>query len=106
MYSAFFVSSGLRVALAVDGDHGLWKVLTLKPNLVVMDLAMPVVDGWATIRAIKEHATTKHIPVVALTGHAAPEDLARAAAAGADLVLTKPCSPEDLLVVVRSLLRR
>lgn len=60
---------GVRVEHAVDGDHALWKVVSLKPNVVVMDLAMPVLDGWEATHRMKTHPKTKHIPVIALAGH-------------------------------------
>src|SRR5262245_14928218 len=59
MYSEYFLHSGFRVALAVDGDHGLWKVALAKPDLVVMDLSMPVVDGWEAIRQMRSHKKRK-----------------------------------------------
>ncbi len=106
MYAEFFVHAGLRVAHATDGEHALLKVLSMLPDAVVMDLAMPVLDGWEATRQIKSHAKTKHIPVIALTGHATPSELRRASAAGADAVLTKPCTPDALLAVVNRLLGR
>jgi CheY-like chemotaxis protein len=106
LYSEFFLDSGLRVVLAVDGDHGLWKVTSLKPDIVVMDLEMPIVDGWEATRQMKAHPRMKHIPVIALTGHVSPECLERAEAAGADAVVTKPCLPEVLLALVEKLLKR
>ena len=80
----------------LEGDHALWKVTALKPDLVVMDLAMPILDGWAATREIKTHPKTKHIPVITHTGHATDENLDRARDAGADAVLTKPCLPATL----------
>jgi two-component system, cell cycle response regulator DivK len=106
IYSSFFQHSGLRVALAVDGDHGLWKVAMLKPAIIVMDLSMPVLNGWDATRELKADPRTKHIPVIALTGHVSDENLRRAKDVGADAVLTKPCTPDALLVVVRRLLDR
>lgn len=106
MYAEYFTNAGFRVAQAVDGDHALWKVISLNPDVVVMDLAMPVLDGWEATHKIKTHPKTKHIAVVALTGHVTTKELRRAEDAGADAVLTKPCSPDALLVVVRRLLGR
>ena len=106
LYAEYLLYSGLRVALAVDGDHGLWKVLMLSPDLVVMDLAMPGIDGWEATRQLKAHPRTKHIPVIALTGHVSEENLRRARDVGADLVLTKPCTPDELLSQIRKLLSR
>jgi CheY-like chemotaxis protein len=106
IYSAFFVDAGLRVSHAVDGDHALLKVMALTPDLVVMDLAMPILDGWEAIRAMKAHPRTKHIPVIALTGHVTTANLKRAEAAGAAAVLIKPCEPSDLVALVKTMLDR
>jgi two-component system, cell cycle response regulator DivK len=106
MYAQYFAEQGLRVVQAVDGDHALWKVITLLPDVVVMDLSMPVLDGWEATHHIKSHARTKHIAVIVLTGLVTRAELRRAEDAGADLVLTKPCPPDALLIAVRSVLRR
>lgn len=106
MYTEQLAWAGLQVAHAVDGEHGLWKVITAKPDLVVMDLAMPSLDGWEATRTIKANPKTRHIPVIALTGHVMPDELRRAKEAGADVVLTKPCTPAELLVVVDRILER
>ena len=106
MYAAHLTSSGFRVAEATDGEHALLKVISLMPEVVVMDLAMPVLDGWEATHRLKTHPRTRHIAVVALTGHATPRDLQRAEDAGADVVLAKPCTPEVLHVVIERLLRR
>jgi two-component system cell cycle response regulator DivK len=90
IYSEFFAHSGWRVALAVDGEHALLKIVSVMPALVIMDLSMPVLDGWDATRQIRSHPKTKHIPVIALTGHVSEEHLQRARDAGADAVLTKP----------------
>ena len=106
MYAEWFVNAGLRVVSAVDGDHGLWKVTMSKPDVVVMDLAMPIVDGWEATEELKTHPGTKHIPVVVVTGNVVDESLQRARDVGADIVLTKPCTPDKLLAVVQGLLPR
>lgn len=105
MYAEFFVNAGFRVAQAVDGEHALFKVRLLVPDVVVMDLAMPGLDGWDATHEMKAHSKTKNIPVIALTGHATEPELRRAEDAGADVVLTKPCTPDALLVAVRSVLQ-
>ncbi len=106
LYSAVFSASGFRVALGVDGEHALWKVALLKPDLIVMDLAMPFMDGWEATRTIKSHRKLGRIPIVVLTGHATEENLRRAREVGADAVLTKPCLPDALVALVRRLLSR
>ncbi len=100
MYAEYFELSGFRVSQATDGEHALWKVLSLMPDLVVMDLAMPTLDGFSATRQLKAHAKTKHIPVIVLTGHATPSCIALAEEAGADVVLVKPCTPSALLSIV------
>ena len=106
MYTEGLEYAGLRVAQAADGDHALLKMLAISPDIVVMDLAMPLVDGWEATARIKAHPKTKHIPVIALTGHATEAALTRAVEAGADAVLTKPCTPAALLAIVQQLLNR
>jgi CheY-like chemotaxis protein len=78
LYADALEEAGLRVVQAVDGDHALWKVASLLPDLVVMDLAMPVLDGWQATSHIKSHPKTRHIRVVVLTGCGTSEDLQRA----------------------------
>lgn len=104
MYADYLVHFGVRVEHAVDGDHALWKVVSLKPNVVVMDLAMPVLDGWEATHRMKTHPKTKHIPVIALTGHVTRRELRRAQDAARTSCSAKPCLPEALLAAVRRLL--
>jgi CheY-like chemotaxis protein len=106
MYSEFFMDAGLCVASAADGEDALNQLSAVKPDLVVMDLAMPLMNGWDATRRIKSQPETKDIYVVVLTGHVTPENLRRAEQAGADAVLTKPCSPADLCALVRTILDR
>ena len=106
MYSEVFRDSGLRVVLAANGEDAVGTVSAVKPDLVIMDLAMPIVNGWEATRRIKAQPETRHIRVIALTGHVTPENLQRAQEAGADAVLTKPCSPADLCALVRTWLDR
>jgi len=104
MYGEAFTGGGYRVAHAVDGEHALLKIISLSPDIVVMDLAMPVLDGWEATQRIKAHARTKHIPVIALTGYATPVEIRHAYDAGADAVLVKPCTPRALLFLAGRLL--
>jgi two-component system, cell cycle response regulator DivK len=104
MYATSLTCAGLRVVEATDGEHAMLKVITLMPDVVVMDLAMPVLDGWEATHQLKTHPRTRHIAIVALTGHVTPRDLRRAEDAGADVVLAKPCSPETLGLVIQRLL--
>jgi two-component system, cell cycle response regulator DivK len=106
LYSDHLAAAGFRVAEAVDGDHALLKVMALLPAVVVMDLSMPVLDGWEATRRIKAHPKTADVAVIVLTGQVTPESLKRAAEAGADAVLSKPYPPDALLAVVERLLGR
>jgi two-component system, cell cycle response regulator DivK len=100
MYSAHLVAAGFRVIEAVDGEHALLKAISLMPDVVVMDLAMPVLDGWEATHRLKTHPRTEHIAVIALTGRISRAECRRAEDAGADVVLMKPCAPEALLSVI------
>jgi CheY-like chemotaxis protein/signal transduction histidine kinase len=86
---------------AEDGEHGLERATREVPDLILMDLSLPRIDGWEATRRLKANAALKHIPVVALTAHAAREDQARARAAGCCDYLTKPIEREQLLSTIR-----
>lgn len=104
IYAGYFAHHGFRVEEACDGAEALDKIAQTMPDVIIMDLAMPVLDGWETTRRIKSDERTKHIVVVAVTGHVFGENLRRAEEAGADAVLTKPCRPHDVLEIVVQLL--
>jgi two-component system, cell cycle response regulator DivK len=106
IYALCFAAQGYRVAEAVDGEEALTIIAQDPPDLVVMDLSMPRLDGWETTRLIKSNPRTKNIIVLVVTGFAMRDDLARARAAGADDVCTKPCLPGVLLEKVEALLPR
>lgn len=106
LYATYLEHLEMRVEHAVDGEHALFKIMQFSPDIVIMDLAMPVLDGWEAIAQMKAHPRMQQIPVIALTGHATEESIERARAAGADAVLTKPCTPQALHGVLRGLLDR
>jgi two-component system cell cycle response regulator DivK len=103
LYAATFADAGYEVEEAENGQEALDFIERRRPAAVVMDLSMPVLDGWETTRRIKADATTAGIVVIAVTGHATHFGLQRAKEAGADVVVAKPCLPQDLLAVLRSL---
>jgi two-component system cell cycle response regulator DivK len=105
MYAECLDASGFRVAQAESGHEAVAKALALQPALIVMDLALPGMDGWTATRAIKTDSRTARIPVVALTGHARSDASAAAHDAGCDAFLTKPCLPDEVVAIVRRLLR-
>jgi two-component system cell cycle response regulator DivK len=104
MYAEYLTRSGYRVAQAADGREALAMAHALLPDVVVMDLALPVLDGWETIRQLKGDARTVGILVIALTGHALARHAERARQAGCDALLTKPCVPSTLLALLRDML--
>lgn len=104
LYVEYLEYHGYRVTGASDGADALAKIAKDPPQVVVMDLAMPLVDGWETTARLKSRPQTKDIFVIVLTGHAVREATERARRVGADKVFTKPCLPHDLLAGIRTLL--
>jgi CheY-like chemotaxis protein len=104
MYAEYLQFSGYRVAEARNGNEAVEQALALKPDLILMDLSLPGMDGWEATRRLKADESTKHIPIVALTGHALAGASEGARKAGCDSFVTKPCLPDDLVVEVRRML--
>lgn len=104
MYCEYLQFSGFRTAEAKTGVEALKEAASALPDLILMDLSLPEMDGWEATRRLKASAKTKHIPVVALTGHALAGHSESAREAGCDSFVAKPCLPEDLVVEVRRLL--
>jgi two-component system, cell cycle response regulator DivK len=105
MYSQFLEFSGFRVAEAQNGHEALEKAFALRPDLIVMDLSLPGLDGWEATRRIKADERTRATPVIALTGHALAGHSKGAMDAGCDAFITKPCLPERLLEEIISMLK-
>ncbi len=101
MYVEYLQFQGFRVVEAVNGLDAVERTRELRPGVVVMDLSLPVMDGWEATRRIKADARTKHIRVIALSGHAEPAHAKKALDAGCDDFVAKPCLPENLLAKVR-----
>ena len=104
MYAAYLQFSGFDVAEAGNGVEAVEKATELLPDIVLMDLALPRMDGWEATRRLKADARTRHIPVVALTGHALAGHADGAREAGCDAFVTKPCLPDALVAEIRRLL--
>jgi CheY-like chemotaxis protein len=92
---------GFRVATAEDGLDALEKAWALGPDLILMDLSLPRLDGWEASRRLKADARTRHVPIIALTAHALASAREKAVAAGCAAVVTKPCTPRNLEAEVR-----
>ena len=104
MLSRRLVRKGYDVTLAVDGGDGVAKAAAVSPDLILMDMSLPVLDGWEATRQIKASASTGHIPIIALTAHAMSGDREKAVAAGCDDYDTKPVELPRLLEKMEALL--
>ena len=97
MYTEYLEFSGYEVIGAGNGLEALQRAVDASPDIILMDLSLPVMDGWEATRRLKADQRTASIPVVALTGHALAGISEGAKKAGCDAFVTKPCLPEDLV---------
>ena len=104
MYSEYLQFSGFDVVEAANGMEALQSAIDRSPDIILMDLSLPVMDGWEATRRLKADERTASIPVVALTGHALAGISEGAKRAGCDAFVTKPCLPEDLVKEIRRIL--
>jgi CheY-like chemotaxis protein len=106
-YETYLRWCGLGVDSAGNGLEALERLNTTPADLVVMDMGLPGLSGWETIRRIRDRPFTADLPLVALTGHVAPADEAAALEMGCAAFLTKPCAPPHLVATIeRALVRR
>ena len=105
MYSAYLQFSGFRVAEATNGYEAIQQARDLLPDIILMDLALPKMDGWEATRRLKKDARTRDIPIVALTGHALAGHAEGAREAGCDAFVTKPCLPDALVAEIKRMLK-
>jgi len=104
MLSRRLTRRGYDVILAVDGESGLALAGSEAPSLILMDMSLPILDGWEAARRLKAAPETQRIPVIALTAHAMSSDRDKALAAGCDDYDTKPIELERLLAKIEALL--
>lgn len=105
LFAAGFESCGFRVEQAHNGLQALDKAVTLQPDIVVTDLALPGIDGLQLCRRLREDARTRDIPIIGITGYASfAAEPGRATRAGCDAVFLKPCLPETVVEEVTRLL--
>ena len=97
MYTTYLGVHGFRVETAADGEQALRMVRMVRPDVIVMDLSLPHLDGWEATRRLKHDPATTNVPVVALTGHVETRSVERALEVGCDAYVVKPCLPRDLL---------
>lgn len=104
MLSRRLARKGYAVVMAIDGVQGVAMVLSEAPDLVLMDMSLPLMDGWDATKSIKSRPETRCIPVIGLTAHAMTGDREKAMAAGCDDYETKPIDLERLLQKIEALL--
>ena len=96
MYAEYLRYAGFDVETADGADEAVIKVEAFDPHVVVMDLALPEVDGWEATRRIRSNPSTAHVRVLALSGHVQQSYVQRAYDVGADVFCSKPCLPQEL----------
>lgn len=101
LFVTYLSSHGFKVDTAVTGLQAIDKASASLPDVIVLDLELPGMDGWAAARHLRNHASTRHVPIVAVSAHAFPEDESLARDMGCDAFLAKPCLPPDLLETIR-----
>jgi two-component system, cell cycle response regulator DivK len=106
MYAEYLEFSGYEIVQAGNGVEAIERAIDSHPDVILMDLSLPVMDGWEATRRLKADDRTKHIPVLAVTGHALTGVSNDAKAAGCDGFITKPCLPEDLVGEIKKALAR
>jgi two-component system cell cycle response regulator DivK len=104
MLSRRLTRNGYEVVIAVDGQQGIDMAVSAKPDLILMDMSLPVIDGWEATRRIKANDATRQIPVIALTAHAMAGDREKAIDVGCEDYDTKPIELSRLLGKVAALL--
>jgi two-component system, cell cycle response regulator DivK len=104
MLSRRLVRNGHEVTIAIDGQQGVDMALSERPDLILMDMSLPVIDGWEATRQVRANDATRKIPVIALTAHAMTGDREKAMEAGCDDYDTKPVEMTRLLGKITALL--
>lgn len=104
VYSTILRHHGFVVSEALDGEEGIAKARRELPDIILMDISIPLIDGWEVTRQLKGDDATRRIPVIALTAHAMPGDRERAMDVGCDGYLAKPCEPRAVLAEVNRLI--
>lgn len=105
MYAEYLEFAGFLVDTARNGQEAVEKAQEALPDIILMDLSLPVMDGWEATRLIKQDTRTRDIPVMALSGHVLAGSENNAKEAGADEFVAKPCLPQDLENKIRNMLK-
>ena len=104
VYSTILRHYGYRVMEALNGEEGIAKARSEKPDLILMDISIPIIDGWEATQVLKHDPQTKGIPIIALTAHALASDREKAMEVGCDGYLAKPCEPRAVVAEVQRFL--
>lgn len=97
VYSTILQHFGYDVTEAYNGEEGIAKARAEKPDLILMDISIPVIDGWEATQVLKRDPETRNIPIIALTAHALASDREKAMEVGCDSYLAKPCEPKAVV---------
>src|SRR5437868_13041227 len=104
VYSTILKHFGYTVTEALNGEEGISKARTEKPDLILMDISIPIIDGWEATQVLKHDPETNEIPIIALTAHALASDREKAMEVGCDGYLAKPCEPRQVVSEVARVL--
>ena len=104
LYATYLRMQGIEVETATTGQQALNKALLAAPDAIILDVVLPDMTGWDTVRQLKARLKTRKIPVLAVSGHAWPDDHVQAS--GCDAYRAKPCGPGELLRAVQELVAR
>src|SRR5438067_8797269 len=104
VYSTILRHFGYSVTEALNGEEGIAKARAEKPDLILMDISIPIIDGWEATQVLKHDPETRQIPIIALTAHALASDREKAMEVGCDGYLAKPCEPRAVVAEVQRFL--
>jgi CheY-like chemotaxis protein len=104
VYSTILRHFGYLVTEALNGEEGIAKARSERPDLILMDISIPVIDGWEATQVLKHDPQTRGIPIIALTAHALASDREKAMEVGCDGYLAKPCEPRAVVAEVQRFL--
>src|SRR5688572_25316034 len=104
VYSTILRHFGYKVTEALNGEEGIAKARAEKPDLILMDISIPIIDGWEATQVLKHDPQTRQIPIIALTAHALASDREKAMEVGCDGYLAKPCEPRAVVAEVQRFL--
>jgi CheY-like chemotaxis protein len=100
VYSTILRHFGYEVSEALNGEEGIAKARSERPDLILMDISIPIIDGWEATKILKADPATGDVPIIALTAHALATDRAKAEEVGCDGYLAKPCEPRRVVAEV------